>query len=157
MRQWQRLAPRRLGYEPIAHRAALAAARQAGRRVDRHRPLTSLVTRISERLRRQRHHRRRAGAEPRQMRRRFRHHTLVEELGEDEFGVESRRALALRLSGQNRLDDARPHVAERGQAEEMHVVGRAGAGVVRDSSSAIVHSHIVACCRWPSAAFRPPR
>ena len=49
----------------------------------------------------------------------------------DELRVHrSRGAVAGRLLGVRRLGDLRPHVAERDQTEEVHVVGRAGAGIV---------------------------
>ena len=39
-------------------------------------------------------------------------------------------AVAAGELGVRRLDDPAPHVAERNEAEEVHVVGRAGAGIV---------------------------
>ena len=54
-------------------------------------------------------------------------------------------ALALR-----RIDDQAPHIAERDQAEEVHIIGGTGAGIL-GLAIAFCTNHMVACCNSPSA------
>src|SRR5271165_903786 len=87
--------------------------------------------RLSERLRRQRHQCFRAARQLGQMCARLREHAFTEELREREFRVELGGAGSRGLPREHRLRYARPHERERGQAEEVQIIGRSGSDVFR--------------------------
>ena len=84
--------------------------------------LAAALETVIKRLVRQFHGRAGARLDARKPRGGFRQHALHEEACGDELGVHARRrAVRLRL-GERGLGDPAPHVAERDQAEEVHVV-----------------------------------
>src|SRR5580704_7666829 len=90
-------------------------------------------------LRRQFHHRRGAGLNAGEPGRGFRQHALHEEARGDELRFHPSGGVgAADLRGRG---DPAPHVPERHEAEEMHVVGRPGTGIVRLADGVLHEPH----------------
>ena len=106
-----------------------------------------------ERLVGQFHHAGRARLDAGEVRRRFRQHALHEEARGDELGAHAlRRRRSPSALGERGFRDPAPHVAERHQPEHVHVVGRAGAGIVGLGHGVLHEPHA-----WPAADGRARR
>src|SRR5260370_40559920 len=85
----------------------------------------------SERFRRQFHGGRASTLDARKMQRGFRQHPFHEEAAGHELGGQIRRGTACRNLVQPPFRHPRPPIAEGDEAEQLHVVGGGGAGIVR--------------------------
>src|SRR6266550_7988149 len=85
-----------------------------------------------ERRRRERHRARGTGLDAGKLRRGLRQHAVHVETGGDKLGIEALRR-AVDAGGKlllRRRDHAYPHIAQHDEAEQMHVVGCTGPGVI---------------------------
>src|SRR6201996_4482914 len=84
----------------------------------------------SERFRRQFHGGRASGLDAREVQRRFRQHPFHEEAAGHQLGGQIGGSAGARNLVLGYLRHLRPHIAESDEAEQLHVIGGGGAGVV---------------------------